>query len=565
MKKKTHGQPVLPALALTAVLTSALAGAAPAGAADLSSILSDFTNPIVQKRDENGDIVFGGDPAVLVDGDTVYLYTGHDASTDAEVASATYNIPEYLCYSSQDLITWKSEGVVMEMKDVSWANGSTSAWAAQTVKHTDPSTGKDMYYLYFCSWDRTARGKQSIGVAVSESPTGPFTDIGQSLVPGYLTKPETSAWNDIDPTVWVDTDENGTEHRYLAWGNGIFYCCELGEDMISILDINGDGEITCGPAAQGHDIVSSLKGLTSYTEAPWLYKRSSGNGEDAGAGAGSGDGGSGESSSEDVSGDDSAGEYYLFYAWGWREGMGYARTSDPMSGEWTGATQFMAPTPTSNTNHEAVFDFNGKTYMIYHNGALPGGSGYRRSACIMEITFDEDGNVTAPGLEGNFIDDTVTGPFGTACTLTVSGGARLSHEHFICSVADADYPYSAVKVGAGLSEYEADARFVFTQGKADVTDGVSVQADNKAGLYLTATDEGTAVLAQDTEATDESALRQTWIVRIEESEGGEADTADGALQARLESAAQAGLFVTVGADGLTLDESGTVLQITPEV
>lgn len=27
---------------------------------------------------------------------------------------------------------------------------------------------------------------------------------------------------DIDPTVWVDTDEDGTEHRYLAWGNTRF-------------------------------------------------------------------------------------------------------------------------------------------------------------------------------------------------------------------------------------------------------------------------------------------------------------------------------------------------------
>ena len=58
-----------------------------------------------------GERIYGGDPSVLVDGDTVYLYTGHDASTDEQVANSVYEIPEYLCYSSTpDLVNWKSEG-----------------------------------------------------------------------------------------------------------------------------------------------------------------------------------------------------------------------------------------------------------------------------------------------------------------------------------------------------------------------------------------------------------------------------------------------------------------------
>ena len=54
----------------------------------------DGGNPLVSS---NEDYVYGGDPSVLVDGDTVYLYTGHDASTDEEVGKSIYNIPEYLC------------------------------------------------------------------------------------------------------------------------------------------------------------------------------------------------------------------------------------------------------------------------------------------------------------------------------------------------------------------------------------------------------------------------------------------------------------------------------------
>ena len=195
------------------------------------------TNPMVGNS-ETGEFIYGGDPSVLVDGDTVYLYTGHDASTDEQVENAIYMIPEYLCYSSTDLVNWKTEGTVMTMDTVEWAKDDTAAWASQVTKYGDH------YYLYYCSWDKS--GKQSIGVAVSDSPAGTFVDIGEPLVRGSVTKPQLSTFNDIDPTVWVETDEDGTEHRYLAWGNGMFFVCELNEDMISVKDMIGDGKITSG-------------------------------------------------------------------------------------------------------------------------------------------------------------------------------------------------------------------------------------------------------------------------------------------------------------------------------
>lgn len=54
-----------------------------------------------------------------------------------------------------------------------------------------------MYYFYFCSWDSTSEGKQSIGVAVSDNPVSGFTDIGHPLVRGTDTPNESSTWNDI--------------------------------------------------------------------------------------------------------------------------------------------------------------------------------------------------------------------------------------------------------------------------------------------------------------------------------------------------------------------------------
>ena len=40
--------------------------------------------------DENGDVLYGGDPSIFVDGDTVYCYVGHDTST-----GEYYHMPDW--------------------------------------------------------------------------------------------------------------------------------------------------------------------------------------------------------------------------------------------------------------------------------------------------------------------------------------------------------------------------------------------------------------------------------------------------------------------------------------
>ena len=415
--------------------------------------VSNAANPIT--ADAHGDeIVYGGDPSALVSGDTLYLYTGHDIAKGND-----YVIPEYLCYSTRDMEHWQYEGVVMSMSDVTWADRN-SAWAAQVTQHTDPKTGKDMYYLYFCSWDSTDGGKQSIGCAVSESPTGPFTDIGYPIVKGSLTADETSRWNDIDPTVWTET-ENGAEHRYLMWGNSKLYICELNEDMTSVKDLDGDGEISF----RG-DIFSKMP-PDAYTEAPWLYRRKDENGE-------------------------YFGPHYLFYANGWREQMAYAACGDLMTERFIYQDVIMKPTATSNTNHMAVVDFLGKTWFIYHNGALPGGSGYRRCPNAVPIEFYSDGAIKP-------LEESACGAFGTPATMTSPQGEILSHEWFNNSSSDAAYPYTDIKVGSGFDRFSpADSLWNITRGKTDKADEykVSIESENKPGLYLTVRN-GSVVLSQD--------------------------------------------------------------------
>ena len=468
-------------------------------------------NPLVG-YDDAGNLTYGGDPSALVVGDTLYLYVGHDT---AAYPKTDYVIPEYLCYSTKDMVNWEYHGVVLKMTDVSWGDNK-SAWAGQVARHYDKAAGKDMYYLYFCSWDSTDGGRQSIGVAVSDSPTGPFEDIGAPIVKGSFTTDETSGWNDIDPTVWIENDENGEEHRYLAWGNSKLYVCELNEDMISVRDYDGDGKVTFGK-----DVISKQL-PDSFTEAPWIYRRQDENGN-------------------------GYGDYYLFYAYGWRERMAYATTDDLMEGRLYYQDVIMRPSATSNTNHMAVVDFLGKTWFIYHNGSLPGGSGFRRVACAAEVQFDSDGTIA-------YIEETAVGAFGTASTLTALNGEVLEHAHFNNSAMDDAYPYKDVVLGSGLDKAEElDAQWEIVAGKADPGDvyTVSLESNNKAGLYVTVTDSG-VVLSQDYDGT----MAQAQTFRTVEGLAGQGVS--------FESLAQPGMYLTLsgGAAALTGGEDVNAVSFT---
>ncbi len=491
----------------------------PAASAAPAEITLDKTvcsNPI-GGYDADGNLMYGGDPAVLVDGDTVYLYTGHDtAKTEA------YEILEWMCYSTKDLKNWNYEGVVMkaDKASITWANTGTDAWAGQVAKYGDK------YYFYYCTWDATAAGKQSIGVATSDKATGPFTDIGEPLVKGTVTMPETSGWNDIDPTVWIEKDSKGVEHRYLAWGNGKYYVCELNEDMVSVKDQNGDGKITSGTSTADADIIEG-SGLSDYTEAPWLYRRSDEKGN-------------------------YYGPYYLFYAYKWREEMAYATTDDLMSGKWSWnpGGQLMPPAATSNTNHMAVFDFKGKTYFVYHNGSLPGGSGFRRNACITEIQFNEDGSITE-------IPETAVGISGTTSRIYAMNGGSLSHENFVNSSGDGDYPYTNVRVGTNLSDDPKDAEWAIVAGKADKAKAayVSIQSENKPGLYLTVNDDKSVTLAQDADQAKiaETAKKQTFrtVEGLADKEG-----------VSFESVSQPGNYLTLGIGSFTVTDGSDAKAAT---
>ena len=48
----------------------------------------------------------------------------------------------------------------------------------------------------------------------------------------------------------------------------------------------------------------------------------------------------------------------------------------------------------SNTNHQAIINFKGKDYFIYHTGGIPtNGGSFRRSVCIDNLYYNNDGTM----------------------------------------------------------------------------------------------------------------------------------------------------------------------------
>jgi arabinoxylan arabinofuranohydrolase len=100
---------------------------------------------------------------------------------------------------------------------------------------------------------------------------------------------------------------------------------------------------------------------TTFEEGPWFYKRN--------------------------------GLYYMVYAADCcSEDIRYSTATGP-TGPWTYHGVIMATSGKSFTNHPGVIDFQGNSYFFYHNGALPGGSGYTRSICAEQFKYNADGTI----------------------------------------------------------------------------------------------------------------------------------------------------------------------------
>lgn len=270
------------------------------------------------------------DPHLTYVNGRYYLYPTTDGY-------AGWSSTAYTAWSSADRVTWTFHGNVLDLgPDVSWADNS--AWAPAVVA----KNGK--YYLYFSGGAASGDTGKSLGVAVADSPTGPFKDaLGRPLV-----RAGTYSGQAIDPMVF--TDGNGTS--YLYWGQGALRVVPLDADMVSF------------DPAKVQVITPS-----GYNEAPFVLRRGS--------------------------------TYYLM----WSENdtrsedyrVAYATAASPL-GPWTTRGVVLSKNLAlgiRGTGHHSVVQVPGTDtwYIAYHRFAVPAGDGTNREVAIDRLTFNADGTI----------------------------------------------------------------------------------------------------------------------------------------------------------------------------
>ncbi len=204
---------------------------------------------------------FHADPEVLYSNQTkkYYIYSTTDGTPG-------WGGHDFSVFSSTNLKDWTDEGKMLDVKgdQVKWATGN--AWAPAIIevkasgrKNAEAAGGAYKYYFYFSAHNPQSNRKE-IGVAVSDSPTGPFTDSGRPIVTDADRPEGVRGGQAIDVDVFRDPKSG---KYYLYWGNGFMAGAELNDDLLSI---KPETKVNLTPKGGSLD-------TWAYREAPYVFYR----------------------------------------------------------------------------------------------------------------------------------------------------------------------------------------------------------------------------------------------------------------------------------------------------
>ena len=290
------------------------------------------------------------DPEVLYSEQTGKFYIF--PTTDGAYQWHNY---DFHCFSSEDFKTWKDEGVILDLRNLSW--GKEYAWAPCIIERKEGNGYK--YYYYFVA-------NKAVGVAVADKPEGPYKDaLGKPM----LSQDELHTPNQvIDPDVFQDPK---TGKYYLYWGNSYLWMAELNDDMISLK-----------PGTIKELIPRNRIGEYHYLEGTYVFERN--------------------------------GLYYFM----WSENITrssyyrvrylisdspteFVRNGQPVKVEDTIVIQQDPSKQIFGTGHHAIINIPGTDdwYIVYHRFTRPEGvkmglsGGYNREVCIDRMKFNPDGTI----------------------------------------------------------------------------------------------------------------------------------------------------------------------------
>ena len=305
--------------------------------------------------------IYTADPSAHVFDGKIYIYPSHDidAGIPFNDNGDHFGMEDYHVISMESVDSIAIDnGVALHVNDVAWAE--RQMWAPDAAQ----KNGK--YYLYFPA--KRADGIFQIGVAISNSPVGPFIPEPEAIEGTYS----------IDPAVFED--EDGKHYIYFGgiWGGQLQkyrnnqyaeqneepstntpalnpIIALLSDDMknlaedpkeIKILDENGN-------------LLLAGDNDRRFFEASWMHKYN--------------------------------GKYYFSYSTGDTHFICYA-TGDNPYGPFTYRGRILNPV-IGWTSHHSICKVDEKWYLFYHDSSLSKGVTHLRSIKVTEITYNEDGSI----------------------------------------------------------------------------------------------------------------------------------------------------------------------------
>lgn len=304
--------------------------------------------------------IFTADPSAHVFNGKIYIYPSHDidAGIPENDNGDHFAMRDYHVLS-MDAIPGKvtDHGVALDVKNIPWAG--RQLWAP------DAAFKDGTYYLYFPLKDK--QDIFHIGVATSNTPTGPFTAEKEPIKGSYS----------IDPCVFKDDD--GQYYMYFGgiwggqlqrWDNNSYHAdallkkknetailprvAKLGADMKSFAEAPRTIKIL---DEKGH-LFLEANNDKRFFEASWMHKYK--------------------------------GKYYFSYSTGDTHLICYAVGDSPY-GPFTYKGVVLEPVE-GWTNHHSIVSFKGKWWLFYHDTQISGKT-HLRNIKVTELHYLPDGSI----------------------------------------------------------------------------------------------------------------------------------------------------------------------------
>jgi hypothetical protein len=309
--------------------------------------------------------VYTADPSAHVFNGKIYIYPSHDIESEVKEddMGSHFDMKDYHVFSMENPNAEVIDhGPVLKLEDIPWA--SRQLWAPDAA-HKD---GK--YYLYFPAKDK--KDIFRIGVAVADSPTGPFKAQPNPIKGSFS----------MDPAVFEDEDNSYYLYFGGIWGGQLQWF--ENQQLVEGRKGPTDGIPAPEEKALMPFVAKLSNNMLEFAEKPREVLLLDQNGELIKAGDNE------KRFFEAAWVHEHNGKYYFSYSTGDTHFIAYGIGDNPY-GPFTYQGNILNPVQ-GWTNHHSIVNFEGKWYLFYHDTELSGKTPLRNIK-MTELIHNEDGTI----------------------------------------------------------------------------------------------------------------------------------------------------------------------------